>query len=323
VTDPAGLVESIRATWHARRPVKLVAEAEGQLVESTFELVGGWDPADTSLPDEEYGKSSSSDFDAVAHVFRLWVLNEDGAYSGEPFDRGEPFDLTGFFKEEEAIDPQPLRFGNPLTQDGAGRRLSVSVEMSTEDGASWSRYPGAVDVLRDRAGVYLDDDALPDGFLAAAEAGTARVRVTGTLRSPLPLRAVRWRGNPFAGSFETRRLAVGDAFRWWRVATSGKHHEALVAGERSAAEADDRAALVTWLAQTAERRAAAEAGGPVRIEAAGPMVGLRIGDRLDGLAGRRIGAGLTDPAAEGPAAMLERIDHQWERMRSELRWRVS
>jgi hypothetical protein len=199
------------------QPIRFIAEAAGPVVESTFALVGGWDAADEALADGEYSKSGSSDFEAVANVFRLWVLNEDGAFTAEPFDRGPAFDLTTLFDDGRAIEPQPLRFGHALSQDAAGRSVGVVVEMSIDGGASWSRYPGTASVLSDRAGVYLADDALPAGFLAAVRGGVGKIRVTATLRNPLPLQSVRWRGNPFTGAFRTQRLKLGDAFGWRRV----------------------------------------------------------------------------------------------------------
>lgn len=310
--NPAGAVESLRHAAPSARPVKFVAQADGQRVESTFDLLPGWDASDESAADAEYARSTSNDFDAVANVFRLWVLNEDGAFDGAAFD------LTTFFDEGRAIDPQAMRFEQALTRDSAGRSVGAPVQYSLDGGASWSRWPGAAVVLRDRAGVYLDDDALPAGFLSAVRSGDGRVRITASLQSPLPLQGVRWRGNPFAGAFDQRRLDVSDRFAWRRVAPSSRFANQIDSGERSADIVDDRAAMMTWLAQYAGEQAAA--GGRVTIQAVGPMLGLRLGDRLDQLSGLGIGAGLRDPASHAPRATLVKIQHRWDTARSELMW---
>lgn len=54
-------------------------------VESTFTLVGGWDPTLETADDVQYERSQSDDLPAYRDVLRAWVLNEDGRYSGAPF----------------------------------------------------------------------------------------------------------------------------------------------------------------------------------------------------------------------------------------------
>jgi hypothetical protein len=319
--NPAGSLEHIAGDVPARRPVKLVAQADGQVVESTFALVGGWDPSLESLADAEYGKSTSGDFDAAANVFRLWVLNEDGTFSAPPFNRGSAFSLTALFGDGRAVPPQPLRFGGPLTQDDAGRSVGVIVDTSDDGGATWSRYPGPARLLTDRAGVYLDDDALPPAFLVAARLGLAAVRITATLRNPLPLETVRWDGNPFAGEFVTRTWKLGERFRHRVISGGSKFRAQIEAGQRTADTADDRAAMAAWLAEEAASIPAATAH--VDVETTGVHVALRIGDRFAAFTGRDFGLGGEDPAAGNDTATLVEITHRWDEDRSRLRWEVN
>jgi hypothetical protein len=272
VTLPRPDIRECTVNIAAPRPLKLIAQAGAQVVESTFELVRGWSVEHEGEGADAYGRSTSSDFDATLNVYRLWVLNEDGAFAGKAFD------LAGLFDEDRAIPPRPLRFGPALTRDEAGRSRGVVIECSTDDGATWSHYGGSSRVLGDRAGVYLDDDVLPTDFLNAAMTGQAKVRVTATLRCPLPLEVVRWRGNPFAGPFETRAVDFGDAHAWRRVAETSRYHAAVRSGAMTADEADDRARLRTAVARmpTIFRRRR----GRVSITAAGLVPALRIGDRI-------------------------------------------
>ncbi|HEX7009115.1 MAG TPA: hypothetical protein VF184_03980, partial [Phycisphaeraceae bacterium] len=289
--QPMSDAERVEAELPVEAAQMWVARGAGKVVESTFELVGGWDPMLEGQADEQYGRATSSDFATYANAYRRWVLNEDGAFTGPPYNRGAAFDLNAFF-DQTNIRSQPLRFLDCLTlDDAASPRLPV-VEVSTDSGLSWSQYPGKAAVLEHRAGVYLDDDTLPAAFLAAAKNGTAKVRVTASLRSPEPIEARRWRGNAFAGTQPARVFELGEAFAWRQVGAASIHAEAVQAGALEADQVDQRHALNVWLVnrlrQEDERQTARSARG--RITLSGAWALLRAGDRLmqAGGAGRRV-----------------------------------
>ncbi len=266
------MIRERTASIAAPRPRRLVARAAAPVVESTFGLVPGWSFEHEGQAAAAYGRSTSGDFDATRNVYRLWVLNEDGRAPGKAFN------LSDLFDEDRVIPPQPLRFGPALTRDDAGRSRGIVIECSTDDGATWSHHGGSSRVLADRAGVYLDDDVLPADLLNAAMAGQAKLRVTATLRCPFPLEVVGWRGNPFAGPFETREIDFGDACAWRRVAETSRYHPAVRAGEMTADEADDRPSLRAVVARMPvifRRRR-----GVGRLTLAGLAPALRIGDRI-------------------------------------------
>ena len=285
-----------------------IAEASGWQVESTFELVGGWDPALEGEADTAYDRTQSSDFARYANVYRHWVLNEDGRFSGAPYHRGAPFDLAAFFGDSR-VRAQPLGLRPCVTLDDAGDPRPPVGEMSTDSGATWTQYPGQAVIQPDRAAVDLDDDALPSGFLSAARSGAARLRVTASLRSPQPVQIVRWHGNAFAGQRPPRILDVGEAFHFRRVDASSIHYTQVQSGALPAREVDQRQALEGWLVQRlreAERRADAALEGRGRIDLAGAWPWLRIGDRLIEAAGaRRSAAGNAESVVERGAS----IDH--------------
>ena len=187
--------ESARDAVRARRdePVAAAVAAARRwivrggrpVVESTFELLPAWDAALQGQPTAAYDRGESADFERYAAVYRLWALNEDGRFSLPPFSRGPAYDLAGLF-EDERVRPTPRRFEPCLTLDATGRRRSPVVEVSMDGGGSWSRWAGSPGIERDLAAVSLNDATLPGDWVAAAEAGEARVRVTASLVSPLP-----------------------------------------------------------------------------------------------------------------------------------------
>lgn len=286
-------------------PTVFRAEAEGQVVESTFALTPAWDVDAENLPDSAYAKSTSDNFDAVREVFRLWMLNEDAALDAAHVD------LTALFDESRFIPPQPLRFGPTLTFDGQGHRMEPLVEFSVDGGNAWHTFPGAVDLLDRRAGVYLDSDALPAGFVEAARGGLARVRVTATLRSPMPIVAERWVGNPFVGPFRRRRFAVGERFARRRVLPTSRFHADVASGVRFADQRDDRRAMDAWLIQrTAESR---DGQRTTTIHTAGIQPAVGIGDGLEAIVrppGTNAGV---EAAAGGRRLCVRRLVHRWDR----------
>jgi hypothetical protein len=240
-------------------PTRFIALAQPQIVESTFTLLPAWDPAHQNQPDAQYAKSTSSDFDSLANVFRLWLLNEDASLPAP----AAPFDLSSLFDEDRSIPPTPLPFRDCLTLDAAGRSVGIIIELSTDAGSTFTRYPAAARILPDRAGIYLDDDTLPPSLIAAVRLNHAHLRVTASLRSPLPTTAIRWRGNPFLGPFATHHLDTRSAFHHRRVAPTSRFHPDHPAATllnppspNTADVADDRAALAAHLAHHASAAAA-------------------------------------------------------------------
>lgn len=308
-------VVALRGDDAARRPVKLVAVADGVEVESTFDLVGGWDPAGEGLGSSAYDRSTSGDFDSVSEVYRLWTLNEDGAYSGAPFERAA-YDLAGLFDEGRSLSGQTTPFVGTLSQGDGGRSLGVVVEISVDSGSAWSHETGRVVVLRDRAGIYLDADSLPTGWAAAGQSGLACVRVTATLRNPLMMELVRWKGNPFAASFVTRRFELDDTFAYRRVDAGSKFYAEVQSGIRTVDEVDDQAAMRAWLVDQS-RRITVEPGA-ARVTTRGVMADLRTGDRLTSLAGQRIGLGTAAVSSSDRVWFLDRVTHRWDEARSAL-----
>ncbi|MCE9590158.1 MAG: hypothetical protein K8S99_06505 [Planctomycetes bacterium] len=278
-----GDVLSVRAVSPSPRARLWTAEARGAVVESTFNLLQGWNPALEGLPDDDYRRSGNPHFADVANVYRLWALNEDGRFTPPPFERGPAFDLPGLFGDESLTGWRgALRFDSCLTLDDAGRRRAAIVEISLDAGSSWSHYPGRFVLRGDSASVYFDDATLPPGFFTAAKTHDVLVRVTASLQSPVPLRATRWRGNPSIGADAPRTIDLGDAFSVRRVAATSIHRAGIDAGTLIAPEIDQRPALFAWLVQRISRERSDGGDGLATVELSGAWPALRVGDRVIG-----------------------------------------
>lgn len=271
---------STRTAWRSlegpseQRAVRGLARASGWRVESTFMLQPGWDSASQGLPDGRYDPTKPGDFTEVAQVFRRWVLNEDGAYSGTPYNAAA-YDLRTLFGDDR-VPADPLRLEAPLSLDTDGQTMPALVEISEDSGATW-RVINTRRLLTDRAGIVLTADSLGSAYLAAARAGAARCRVTASLRSPVAVEAERWWGNVFSGTYERLALETEERFRFARIDSNSRFSTQVRAGTRKALENDDSAPMRRWLLESLE-----QAGGEkrFRLERSGRETWLRPGDQV-------------------------------------------
>lgn len=296
-----GAVKSVAIEDEQAPPRAWVAEGNRPVAEDTFGLQAGWDPAFEGEADAEYGRLTSADFSLYGAVYRAWVLNEDGAYSGAPYGLGDAFDIGALFGAPATVST-PTRLGSCLTRDAAGRPIPAVVESSTDSGSTWSAYPGSWSLMTDRAGVVLTDDELPASVLAAAKSGTLRLRVTATLTSPDPMSERRWDGNPFAGAAPTRVIRYGDRYAWRYVAPGSLHADAVNAGALTADTADDRLDMRLALQQAVAGFEGEAFSATVTLH--GAWTALRAGDRAGGVLGRHVGVDGLSTRFEGRGARV-------------------
>lgn len=298
-----GFVRSAQVDREQRPPRAWLAQGDRPIVEDTFVLQPGWDPGLEGQPDSDYGRLTSTDYSRFGSVYRSWVLNEDGAFSGEPFnlarfDAGQLFELPGTING-------PIFLGGCLARDASGLAIGPVIESSTDSGATWSAYPGQARRMTDRAGVLFEDDVLPAPILAAAKAQTIRLRVTASLTGPDPIAARRWDGNPFAGAGPDRLIRYGKAFQWRRVVPGSLHASALDAGTLGADLTDDRAALRSALRDAIARSPGAALAATVELD--GAWTALRVGDRLQEVLGPGLRIDNTPATFQGRDARIREI----------------
>ncbi len=192
---------------------------------ATVELVPGWLPEEgldnvgsslrggaksVALTDEQIlslgDEAAQSEWFAAYHrqgpaftehwrVGRLWVLNETGDLDPSLYSRNEPFDAYAPF-DFFAVAPGPWmrrrRRLLPVAREPDGLE-DVWVEVSFDDGTTWTPIPGGYQVLSDQCGLWFDApnplSVSPSGRAAeqnlwyALIDQTCRVRVTAMIES--------------------------------------------------------------------------------------------------------------------------------------------
>lgn len=314
-----GSVQRLSGEVNEDRPVKVVGICESEVVESTFELVRGWDTSLEGAADTQYAKSTSDDFESVRNVYRLWVLNEDRAFSSNPFMETSHFDAAGVFDEPVEAESYTTPFLDTLTKDESGASRGVIVEISLDEGETWQHYPGRMNILRERGGVYFDDSELPEDYMDACKTGEAVVRVTCSLQNPTPTKRFRAKGNPFMGPFRTHQYESGSIFKYRHVHAGSQFYERVMNGELDSDAIDQRDDCLEWLNEVAMRMASVNDSLEIRYGGMSP--GLRIGDQLSSIENVRMGHGLEDTAVRGERYRLDQIEIDYRKQESTLVWK--
>ncbi|MEO1235556.1 MAG: hypothetical protein AAFX76_02080 [Planctomycetota bacterium] len=275
-----GIVSKFEVAQPDTGPRRWVAYGSPPVVESTFDLIPGWDATLEGGSPDAYDPAGNPDFSRYVNVYRRWVLNEDAQADGPVFD------LASFFGQP-GLAPTPRRFGPCVAQDDAERPLSPVLEYSLDVGVTWVRLTGGWSVLADRAGVLVTEGTLASGWIDAAAAGSLRLRLTASLTSPNPIEAARWRGNPFGTTRSPVVLDWSDRFARRQVAAASIHHAAVRAGTLGADERDDTAAMADRLVRRLDQEEQTPSADPARIELTltGVRPEWRVGDRLRGVLG--------------------------------------
>ena len=109
---------------------------------------------------------NGAEFEQYRDVSRLWVLNEDGRFDGDTYNRNAPFDDYQPFDFSTVATPvvttagawtrRVRKLANTIThtEDGAG--FGVYVEVSFDSGSTWSVPVGPVRARFDPTGIYFD-----------------------------------------------------------------------------------------------------------------------------------------------------------------------
>jgi len=278
----------------------VLARGEHKQYESTFVLARGWDPALETTRWRDFVRSQAADWEEVADVYRKWVLNEHGRYSGEPWAL-DVYDFSGIDSDDFLVTA-PRRFLPCLSTDASGQSLGVVVDYRTGPSAAWKRWTGPVWISAEECGLYLGGDALPGEYFQAAASGQAQVRVTATVTADTRVAAV------IQGDEGAPRHVVdlADRAAWRKVHTSSVFHNHPAVGEpneRDDAELLYRAAM--RYAQTASTSTQAE------LRLARIDESYRVGDIVERIDGRALE--LSSNPEAGPAITSVRHDFEnWQ-----------
>ncbi|MBN1508740.1 MAG: hypothetical protein JW955_17965 [Sedimentisphaerales bacterium] len=256
--QPAGqrlnLSRSNVAALHGRRdscPVthRHIGRGDFKVYEATFDLVKAWNPALESTGYHAFSPSTNPQFHRVRDVYRKWCLNEAGDYTGEPYNRGQPCDLTRVFEGASYVCRR-RRFWPTLSTDSYGRPVGYFLEVSYDDGLTWRQYSYAFNNLLEECGIWLSSDPLDMDTWAAALAGTLRFRVTATIVSDERLTCIVADG-PVGSTVPVidHVLTLPRRFQYRKV--SGYSVLAGMAGFGPPNEIDDTAALYEFVRQRA------------------------------------------------------------------------
>lgn len=160
---------------------RYIGQGDFKVYEATFELVKAWDSDRENADYTQFSPTTNAEFYTVKDVYRKWCLNEAGDYTGQPHNRGEPFDFAPLFEGASFLHRR-RRFRPSLTTDRQGQSFGYFLEVSY-DGVHWWQYLHAFNVLTDQCGVWLSSDSLDFDTWIAAVKGLLRFRITASVVS--------------------------------------------------------------------------------------------------------------------------------------------
>ena len=264
----------------ARVRESVLVRGQGDLkkYEATFELVGGWDPALEFNDYDLYSPATNENFLEVKDVFRKWVLNESGDYSGEAFD------FRGIFGSENYA-LRRRRFWGCLSRDASGKSLGYYVEVSYNGGEDWRPYAGAFDVLLEECGIYLSVTQFDSASWYAIKKDMLRFRITASVVGDERVEA-----NVSDGPMEASRrvrvevMNLGNEFKYRQVTPASIFYGGGALGEPDVR--DDREVMRSLLRDEAGRMRQGSMKGVAEL----PFVrgDIRPGDVVWGIEGREV-----------------------------------
>ena len=274
--SPSGsnLMRASIRTGPSARPAVL-ALGQPKRHETTLELRPGWDPARQTPRWRDFVRSLSDDWIGQADVYRKWVLNEHGWYSGSPWNL--PLGQLAFLGAGDFTLCQPRRFEPCLSRGPDGRSMGILVEVRLGAGQPWRQWRGPALVSPDECAVYLGGDGLPADYFRAAVQGSVALRVTASVDADARLSA-NIPGDGGAG------LVLLDAphTAWRRV-----HSSSVLAGASGLsqpAEQDDTDALT----ELAQQRSARISASSAELTLPAVEICWQVGDSIERIDGRAV-----------------------------------
>lgn len=264
--------------------------------EVTLPLWKSWPADKDALSASQLTKSDpDSDYEDNPYVWRLWVANEAGDYTGERTEIGDPPDLSDVFPT--GVVPHRRNIGHPFTLDGDvdnPQRRQIHLEYSIDDGATWQIVPpsfGQPFVMPDQIAILFTGDSPPSELIDAGD--DAKLRITGVIKGDKRINGAAGK-SPFAVSARDIVLVIDkpDKFKHQFVYSSTEEldedYSSVLADSTSGAdERDDRIAIQDFAEDTRDQYGTAELDCTFKLP--GIHLVYEIGDLITKIAGREIG----------------------------------
>ena len=256
-------------------------------VEATFELLRCWSPSDDALANTpDLLRIGQPHFNEHVDVWRKWVLNEAGDYTGLrpeiklPYDFSKLSAKSAFTVKRRKFLPCLTLGADGLTPIGRCGGCRVEYWNPNSDSGRWIESHHEVHVLEHECGVHFAGQLPPREIMLLGDKAKVRITATIQLDQRLLYHAQRRKDSPNADDV-TVVLDLHDRFHFKRVDKSSQ-----VTGSKTLA-VDDTAALKTYCDQVRDTYNVAEVNGPVVIEGI-DWLGYELGQSVTKIEGREI-----------------------------------
>ena len=265
---------------------RLIGRGDVKRFEGTFELVKGWDVSLETDDYDLYSPSTKPEFLQVRDVYRKWVLNEAGDYSGAPYNQGSAYDLSRLFGTGR-YSLARRRFWRCLSMDNAGKSYGYYLEVSYDNGVSWQEYTGGFDNQLNECGVYLNGNQLDTDLWNAAVAGTLKFRMTASVDSDEYVEAVVADGPlDSARPVRSEMIDLGREFKYRQVTPLSIFYRDTNGQPGPADEVDDHEPMRGLLRDHMRRRRMGRFSGRAKLYWVHPDIWP--GDVIEGIGGREL-----------------------------------
>ena len=306
---------------------RVTVQGDYNVVESTFELLPGWDAANdatgTILDDFDTLSSDHPDWKTKLYlrdVWRKWVLNEAGDYSRHRLYNFAPMLGSGNYTPRRR-PLQPCIAFDKTENLPVGGRHGMILEWYDTTAAEWKP---AADLgahctwspLDREAGIYFSGEFPPELLMHQAitatgvDATQSRLRITASVRADVRIQIAQT--NPQSLLADERGIVIDGPNRWqYRFIHGDSINVAKIRrGELLSTAVDDRPNMLAFANEILAQWSGASVDGTLTLFGA-DITDYLVGDTLTGTDGRSVSFLLTAPADPNklyPTVMAVRYD---------------
>jgi hypothetical protein len=306
-------------------------------IEATFELHRGW-PADkdgliNDAKNRDKLRSGHADFekDGNKDVWRKWVLNEAGDYTGLRDEIKEFYDFSSLTLPfgVEAV-PRRRKFLPCLTQDAdghpIGRLHGVVVEYwghGPKNGTTpesrklgWHQVAGECRLNLHECTVEFSGSMPPVEITSMKKDAKVRVTASVQMDNRCEFFAPRQDSSPQPNSSQLT-LDLSERFHQKHLAEESKFNDAVRAGDFSAYEPDDRSVIQDYCEHLRDVWESVVVSGPLHLEGV-DQVGYEIGQSVTSIEGRDVSLSGRDAESNTHYPQIAAIAYDFQQQRTTL-----